>query len=269
MKMSRIGDHVAWLGLFLMLATLLALPRTSSAATEDRFDVLQIGTHTYQNVTVTTKAKNYIFILHSTGMSNLKVAELPPELLEKLGYTAALAPKVQTNIAAVWAKQAVAKMETPQVKQMQTRVVQAWRGALQSTLSRMPSVTPRLILAALAVLLLVYLFHCYCCMLICQKTGKEPGVLVWFPVLQLFPLLRAASMSGWWVVAFFIPVLNLVGHVLWCVKIVQARSKTMPLMILLLLPVTSLFAFLYLAFSDAVPQKKEERRVEIMTLETA
>ena len=76
-------------------------------------------------------------------------------------------------------------------------------------------------------------------------------------------------MSGWWVVAFFVPVLNLVGHVLWCVKIVQARSKTMPLMILLLLPVTSFFAFLYLAFSDAVPEKKQQRRVEIMTLETA
>src|SRR6266404_5763986 len=138
MKMSRIGDHVAWLGLFLMLATLLALPRTSSAATEDRFNVLQIGTHTYQNVTVTTKAKNYIFILHSAGMTNLKVAELPDELLEKLGYAAASAPKVQTNAAAVWARQAVAKIETPQVKQMQTQVLQAWQGTFQSVISRMP-----------------------------------------------------------------------------------------------------------------------------------
>ena len=69
---------------------------------------------------------------------------------------------------------------------------------------------PKLILAVLGVLLLLYLFHCYCCMLICRKTGKPPGVLVWLPVLQLFPLLRAAGMSAWWFLACFVPVLNLV-----------------------------------------------------------
>ena len=68
------------------LAVLLMQPAESAAAVEETFDVLQIGTKTYKNVTVTTKAKNYIFILHSAGMTNIKIAELPPDLREKLGY---------------------------------------------------------------------------------------------------------------------------------------------------------------------------------------
>ena len=58
-------------------------------AAEDKFDVLQIGTQTYSNVTVTTKAKSYIFLIHAAGMTSIKVSQLPPDLQEKLGYGAA------------------------------------------------------------------------------------------------------------------------------------------------------------------------------------
>jgi uncharacterized protein DUF5684 len=257
-----------------VLGSLVALLMSGSSAlagTEQSFDVLQIGAHTYQNVTVTTKAKNYIFILHSGGMSNIKVAELSEDIREKLGYPSAEAQKNKTNTASLWAKQAVGRLDSPEVKQLQQKFSQAWQGAAGRTNfnSYVPAITPRVLAIFGAILLGIYLFHCYCCMLICRKTGNEPGVMVWLPVLQLIPMLRAASMSGWWFVGFFIPVINLVGHVLWCVKIVQARRKTTPLLVLLLLPVTSFFAFLYLAFSEATPKRKEQPRVEIMTLETA
>src|SRR5258708_17464029 len=70
------------------MAAWLAHPRSALAANEETFDVLQIGTRTYKNVTVTTKAKNYVFILHSTGMANVNVTDLTPALREKLGYNA-------------------------------------------------------------------------------------------------------------------------------------------------------------------------------------
>ena len=83
-----------------------------------------------------------------------------------------------------------------------------------------------LMLEVAAALLAIYLFHCLCCSRICKKAGSEPGILVWIPVLQLFPLLRAAGMSGWWFLAFFVPVLNLIAQILWCFKIADARGKT-------------------------------------------
>jgi hypothetical protein len=239
----------------------------ASGVAEETFNLLEIGSRTYRNVTVTTKSKNYIFILHSAGMTNIKVADLPTDLQQRLGYS--IAPKVPTNNASVWAKQTIAKIETPKVKQAEAAVSQTWQSALSTAEDRLPPLTPQFLLQAVVAGFCFYLFVCYCFMLICQKTGNEPGPLVWVPLLQLFPLLRAASMSRWWFILFLVPGLNLISHVIWCVKIVEARHKTTPLLVLLLLPVTSLFAFLYLAFSEAAPQRKSEPRVEIMTLETA
>jgi len=89
--------------------------------------VLQIGAHTYTNVTVTTKAEDYIFILHSSGMVNIKVVDLPPELQESLGYkeraAAAAAAKVKTNTSPVaLAQKTLAKVQTPQVKAAEDRM---------------------------------------------------------------------------------------------------------------------------------------------------
>jgi len=108
-----------------------------------------------------------------------------------------------------------------------------------------------LVVGVLAGLTVGYLFFCLCCMLICSKTGNEPGILVWLPLLQVFPMLRAAGMSGWWFFAFFVPVLNLVAPILWCINIVKARAKSIWWVVCLILPVTNLLAFLYLAFSSA------------------
>jgi hypothetical protein len=56
----------------------------------------------------------------------------------------------------------------------------------------------------------------------------------------------------------------------WCFKIAKARGNSAWVGLLLLLPVTGFFAFLYLAFSDGAPAKEEpRRRVEVMSLETA
>ena len=41
-----------------LAALLILLPVVVAAGEEERFDLLQIGTQTYTNVTVTTKAEN-------------------------------------------------------------------------------------------------------------------------------------------------------------------------------------------------------------------
>jgi apolipoprotein N-acyltransferase len=85
----------------------------------------------------------------------------------------------------------------------------------------------------------------------------------------VFPLLRAAGISGWWVLAFFVPVLNLVPLVLWPLKIAKARGKSVWVGVLLLVPVINLFAFLYLAFSDGAPgTDDQEPEPKVMFLQT-
>ena len=245
----------------LVLANLAIWPESSRAAIEETFAVLQIGTRTYRNVTVTTKAKNYIFIMHSDGMTNFKITELPPELRSKLGYSDV--PKEKTGSAALsaWTKQTATRMHFPQLKQIE----QQWRAHAPAGLATI-QFTPNLLLTVGGIVFFLYLLMSYCSMLICQKTGNEPGGMIWVPFLQLIPLLRAAGMSPAWVLAFLVPVLNIIAQIVWSFSIAKARGKGPGIGLLLLLPLTALFAYFYLAFSSGAA-KKEQRVVEVMTLE--
>src|SRR6266404_2935321 len=249
---------------WVMLA-LLIVPFGVSGAIEQTFEVLQIGTRQYKNVTVTTKAKDYIFILHSAGMNNVKVSELPAEVREKLGYNAINdTMKTGTNAISNWARQTMARIESPQIKQLE----QALRDhSIPANLKI--SLDAKHQLPVLAFAVGFYLIFCYCAMLICQKTGNQPGVLVFLPLLQIFPLLRAAGMPLGWFVAFLLPVVNIFALIAWAINIAEARGKSGWVALFLILPGTNLFAFLYLALSNGKPENKEDRRIEVMTLETA
>ena len=198
MNARLIQHHAAGRSVWVALAAWLALLWGAMGGVEEKFEVLQIGTRTYTNVTVTTKAKDYIFILHAGGMTSIKTAELPLELKQQLGYAVAGASNGGTNNSANWAKQKIAQIGRSPLKELGKQIQQQWRGnaAVGSSANRL--FASKFMILMLGIALLVYLFHCYCCMLICVKTGKPPGVLIWIPVLQLYPLIRAAGMSGWW-----------------------------------------------------------------------
>jgi len=262
-------DRLVWV----IALALWVQPLRASTTTEDTFDVLQIGTRLYTNVTVTTKAKDYIFILYAGGMTNIKLVDISPELRKKLGY--ADRPAAATNRSAVaWAKATAAKLEVPKIKEMGRQLGQKWqadRSAGKPTIASLMSLLPiKFILVLLGIMVLVYLFHCFCFMLICRKSGYDPGILVWLPVVQLFPLLRAAGMPWWWFVGWCLPLLNIVTQALWCLKIAKARGKSVWAGILLWVPVTFPFALLYLAFSGGTrAEEEEEREPEIMSLQSA
>jgi hypothetical protein len=130
----------------------------------------------------------------------------------------------------------------------------------------------------------MYLFVCLCLLFICAKTERPSRILVWIPVLQMFPAYRAANMSPVWfrlliidillragVVAcavggylqampqaLLLPVLilfaalsvvHLLGWVIFCFKICVARHKSPLWGLFMLFPVTQPPTLAYLAFS--------------------
>jgi hypothetical protein len=102
---------------------------------------------------------------------------------------------------------------------------------------------------------------------ICRKTHIAPGPLVWVPIFQLIPLLRAANMPRVWFFCYFIPVLNIVALIVLSINIVKTRGKNPWVAFLLILPPTSVFAFLYLAMSRSAPVEMVTN--EILSLEVA
>lgn len=253
-------------GLALSLA-IAPFATINARAEEQKFDVLQIGTHTYKNVTVTTKSKDYVFILHSEGMANLKVKDLSAEVRQQLGYIDPPPPKSAATKANDWAKQSLTKIETTQVKAVE-RQFQALEG--KSVYGyRIPEFNPRLIWPIAAGLVALYLFFCYACLSLCRRTGKKPGLMIWLPVLKTFPLLDAANMPAWLFLALLVPGVNLIVASVWCVKIAKARGYGVGQGVLLMLPIINVLVFLFLAFGGGTAPRKEKRRIEIMSLEAA
>ncbi len=254
--------RMAWL----LLAVALAYPAYGARLVEETFPVLKTRTGTYTNVTVTTRADNYVFILHSTGMTSIKVPDLPVEVRRQLGYPTPDAPTpVNTGTTL-----SVAARDNPDTNAVATSEAQALKQLQSQWASRFPGmkINSEAILTMTVIALLIYLFVSYCWSQICSKAGSPGGFLVWLPLLKIFPILRAANMSGLWFLAFFVPVLNVVAGILLAVNITKARGKELWVALLLILPVTNLFAFLYLAFSssapvdDAPPSKYQPRRLQ-------
>jgi hypothetical protein len=243
--MNRMKNN-SWALVRTLWLAAIALPVSASAVQiEETFDVLETKTGTYENVTVTSKAKDWIFILHAAGMGNVKIVDLPQDVQRKLGYNL---PKEQPKPVSVPTMEALTDIKVPEINQLRSD----WHaGGAEAVIKAFGN--PIAVWTLLGIIALTYLFFCYCSMMICRKTHTSPGFLVWVPVLQFIPLLRAAGMSGVWFLAFFVPVLNLVAQIVWYVKIVQARGKGPLLVLWLLLPLTAPFAYLYLAFSEAAP----------------
>ncbi len=262
-------NRICWVGTLMLVAAQVALGtgKTGEATVEQTFPLLQIGTQFFTNATVTSHTSNYVFVIHSQGMSNIKVSRLSEEERLTLGY-APVVKKQQTSLtnAVGWAKQQIAHLDSPRVKEFE----RSWLTRVPVNF-RTPGALPRsYFVAAAAILFLLHLFHSFCLKCICRKAGSEPGIAIWLPLFQVFPMLRAAGMSPVWFLALLVPGLNLVAGVLWCVKIVDARGKNFFVLLALLCPGLNLLAFLYLAFSDGVPKPKDQEPTrEIMTLEAA
>ena len=253
--MTRATEWAGWRVLgcrFLLGLGLVLAGFTLRAAEDEKFDVLETANATYTNVTVLTKTRTDIFIQHAGGVSNVKLRDIDAEILTQLGYQ--VAPKKEAKKPLTVPTQLITNVTqqleaNPQFQALE----QKWQTQMQP---KLPPISKGLILGVLAALFAGYLFFCYCCMLIVRKTGNEPGLLVWIPIFQMIPLCRAAGMSGWWLILWLVPLLNILVSVMWCFKIVESRGKSVIWAFLLLLPVTSFFAFLYLAFSNGEERQR-------------
>jgi len=90
--MKNVGKHYAFAGrlLGLLLAIFMFLPSSRAGSIvsgkgEPTFPLLQTKTGVYTNVTVTQQTKEWIFILHSTGVCNVKVGDLSMDTKVALG----------------------------------------------------------------------------------------------------------------------------------------------------------------------------------------
>jgi hypothetical protein len=279
--MKRANYYRRCLGSFLLLLATLLSARVAAkpggilmGKVEQTFALLQTKTGTYTNVTVTKKTKEWIFILHSAGVCNVKATDLPTDARIALGYEEA--PKIGPDgkvLAAPAAKSAGFAARLPHINLKLADVEKFaadWRvnrKEKEAEIQAFFAANPMVISIILGISTVVYIFLSICFWLICRKTHIAPGPLVWVPFLQLIPLLRAANMPRVWFFGYFVPIINIIPIIMLSIKIVKSRGKNPWVAFLLIMPPTALFAFLYLALSRSAPV--EIAKTEILALETA
>jgi len=284
--MKRVEHYRRYLGSFLLLLSLLLSHQVAAKSgdlimgkTEQTFPVLQTKTGTYTNVTVTKQTKEWIFIIHSAGVCNVKATDLPTDARIALGYEAA--PKavagtaeqggVTTAETSAAESASASASKLPHINLAGVKQFAAdWREHRKEKEGEIKAFVKEhgaIVAEFLAIVLVLHILHSAIFWMICRKTHNSPGPLVWVPILQLIPLLRAANMPRVWFFAFFVPIINIVAVIMFCVKIVKSRGKGFWVSILLLLPMTSWIAMLYLAFSSSAPVEMSSN--EVLSLETA
>lgn len=219
-------------------------------ATDIELALLRSGTDVFTNVTVYGQSQTDLFIKHSRGYGNVKISSLDNATLRLLKLGGAPAEEVTVEAVSVKAAASVATLKA-RLSGMQWKMPsEAEALGLISKVRLSPNI--------LAVALIVYLLYCVGLKLICLNAGSRPGLMIWIPVLQMFPVLRAARMSAWWFVVFLIPLLGVLAHIVLCVKIARACGKGALVAVLLILPGTNLLAFLYLALSTGTGEPEEK-----------
>jgi hypothetical protein len=233
----QLGLGKAAIGVLVEVLLIWIAPAAIGA--DEAIGLLQTSKARYTNVIVTDKDGTNIYIRHDGGVANIKIGDLPPDVQQSLGY--ATPDEVVSSHA--------------------SRILDRVGKSASFKMTRSIQLTSADIIGIAVGTSVAYVIFCSCSLLLCRKIGNEPGLLIWIPILQIFPLLRAAGMSERWFIAFFVPVLNIVAWMGWCVNIAISRRKSLWWALLLILPVTNVVAFLYLALSNVDSPKGGSRIV--------
>lgn len=112
------------------------------------------------------------------------------------------------------------------------------------------AVAGAMLLFALVVGLVFYVYFALALQTIASKTGTENPWLAWIPIANLFLLLLVAKKPLWWFVLMLIPLVNIVILIIVWMAVAEARHKPNWWGVLMIVPVANLIVPGYLAWSD-------------------
>ncbi|MFC1962147.1 DUF5684 domain-containing protein [Chloroflexota bacterium] len=98
--------------------------------------------------------------------------------------------------------------------------------------------------------IVVYIWLAICLQQIAKKTSTSDDWLAWIPIVNLYLLCKIVGRSGWWIIAFLIPVLNVIVLIIWWWAMAEKRNKPGWLGVLMIIPVVNLIVPGILAFSE-------------------
>jgi len=97
--------------------------------------------------------------------------------------------------------------------------------------------------------LAIYVYVSLALQTIAKRTNTPDGWLAWIPIVNIILMLNIAKKPVWWIILFFVPLVNLIMSVIVWMAIAEARGKPNWWGILMIIPPVSLIVPGYLAWS--------------------
>lgn len=109
---------------------------------------------------------------------------------------------------------------------------------------------------AIACWVAVYLFIAFILYRIAKRLGSDKAWWAFVPILNILLMLELAEMSYIWILAFFVPLLNLVAAVMIWLKILEKLGKPSWHVVLLFVPLVNFIYLVMLALEsgEAAPK---------------
>ena len=220
----------------------MALPALGAI---DHVPTLEVGGHVYSNVTVTSRTPTHLFIQHSSGFAGVKIDDLNEAALSQLGYT-----RVEKNPPAPALNRFKIPIQLGEWRDLTPKFSQTDDQVSVQLKNQTFSFEKHLFKGVLAGLAIAYVIFCHCATLICRKSGLKPGIGCWVPIIQWGLLFRAARLPAWWILLSLLVVTIVPLWMMWSVKICRAQRKGGLTILLMMFPLTTPLAFLYLACAN-------------------
>jgi hypothetical protein len=96
----------------------------------------------------------------------------------------------------------------------------------------------------------IYAFFAICLQTIATKTHTDKVWMAWIPIANLVLLLTIAKKPMWWMILFFIPVVNVIAAILIMMRVAEQREKPAWIGALVIVPFFGALVVPYLAFSS-------------------
>ena len=106
-----------------------------------------------------------------------------------------------------------------------------------------------IMLVWLLVVAAIYIYMAICLMKIAKKTSTNNAWFAWIPILNLVLMIQVAKKPIWWIIMFFIPLVNIVFSIMLWMAIAEAVKKPSWWGIMVIVPIMNIIMPGYLAFS--------------------
>ena len=77
----------------------------------------------------------------------------------------------------------------------------------------------------LVIALAFYAYFAICLQVMARKTDTPNGWLGWIPIVNMYLLCKIGGKPGWWLILFFIPLLNIIMMILVWMGAARNRGK--------------------------------------------